>query len=67
MQSNRDIYRAAEVLIRQHGSEATLQAAIRAEEMLDQDDAEAAVVWRLIEKAVTVLQNAERTTGSRVH
>lgn len=63
---NRDIYRAANVLVRKHGSEATLQAAMRADELLDRGDLDGAAVWRKIVKAVEELLSTERPTGSRV-
>jgi hypothetical protein len=67
MQSNREIFRAAHVLIRKHGSEATLQAATRADERLDRGDLDGAAVWRRIVKAVEELLSTERPTGSYLH
>ncbi|HUT51194.1 MAG TPA: hypothetical protein VM325_17835 [Alphaproteobacteria bacterium] len=67
MQSNRDIYRAANVLVRKHGSDARNVAAKRAQELLDQGDLDDAATWRKIIKAVEVLQNTEYPTSSRVH
>lgn len=62
-----DIYRAANVLIRKHGGEAKLQAAMRADELLDRGDLDGAAVWRKIVKAVVELLDTEIPTGSRVH
>ena len=67
MMSGRDIYRAANVLMRQHGSEATIRAAMRADELLDQGDLDGAAVWRRIENAVEELLNTERPIGACVH
>jgi len=63
----RDIYRAANVLIREHGSEATIHAAMRADELLDAGDLDGAAVWRKIVKVVEELLTTERPTGSMVH
>jgi len=43
-----DIYRAAKLLIDQHGDDAPLQAAGRADELLDEGDVDGAAVWRQI-------------------
>ncbi|HUT48339.1 MAG TPA: hypothetical protein VM325_03295 [Alphaproteobacteria bacterium] len=67
MQSKRDIYRTANVLIRKQGSHARTVAAKRAQELLDQGDLDGAATWRRIIKAVEVLQNSEWPTASRVH
>ena len=60
-------YRTANLMVRKHGSEATLQAAMRADELLDQGDLDGAAVWRRIVKAVEELLNTERPISSRVH
>ena len=60
-----DIYRAAKLLIDQRGDGAALNAAGRADLLLDEGDA----VWRLILKAIEKLQRendrALRWTGLR--
>jgi hypothetical protein len=43
-----DIFRAAKLMIDQHGDEAALQAAQRADELLEDGDLEGSVVWRRI-------------------
>ncbi len=47
-----DIYRAARVLINQHGDEAPLHAAMRAEDLLDKGDLDGCAVWRCILRAI---------------
>ena len=44
MTSDLDIYRAAQVLIREHG-DAALEAAQRADAMLEKGDMEGAAIW----------------------
>ncbi len=54
-----DIYRAANDLIERHGEDAALEAAMRANAMLEKGDLEGQVVWKRIVRAVEeVLQDA---------
>ena len=46
MPSDLDIFRTAGVLIREHGEEAALEAAQRANAMLAKGNTEGAAVWR---------------------
>ena len=43
-----DLYRAAKVVIDQHGDEAAIYAAMRADEFLEKGDIIAASMWKLI-------------------
>ena len=43
-----DIWRAANLLIKEHGDEAEIVAACRADEMLDRDDRDGQLVWMRI-------------------
>jgi hypothetical protein len=45
MVSNLDIWRAANMLIRQHGTDAELEAARLADLMLDRGDVDGHLVW----------------------
>jgi hypothetical protein len=54
--SDLDIWRAANLLIRQHGADAVLEAARMADEMLDRRDIEGHGVWRRIRRAIVELQ-----------
>ena len=54
--SDLDIYRAANLLIKQHGSDAKLVAAQRADQMLDRGDVDGVQVWRRIRRAIAELQ-----------
>ena len=52
MTSDLDIYRSARLLIDQHGDEAPINAAMRADDLLDRGDLDGAAVWRRIVTAV---------------
>ena len=43
-----DLYRAAKVVIDQHGDEAAIYAAMRADEFIEKGDIIAASMWKLI-------------------
>src|SRR4051812_27484069 len=55
-----DIFRAAKLMIDQHGEEAALQAAQRADELLGDGDLEGGVFWRRIAAAVEELWRGRR-------
>ena len=45
-----DIYRSTQVLVRQHGQDAPILAAMRADAMLDKGDPDGYAMWRRILK-----------------
>jgi len=51
-----DVWRAAALLIKQHGKNAEIAAAQRADELLDRGDIEGQRVWLRIRRAVADLQ-----------
>jgi hypothetical protein len=53
---DRDIWRAANLLIREHSADAEVVAARRADEMLERDDRDGQLVWVRITQAVVELQ-----------
>ena len=55
-----DIFRAAKLLMDQHGEDAAIRAAQRADELLDEGDVDGAVVWRRILEAIEELQRGRR-------
>lgn len=55
-----DIWRTAKILIDAHGSEAWLQAAMRADHALEQGSPEGVSVWKRVGKAIEVLQQQHR-------
>ena len=60
-----DIYRSAQVLVKQHGADAPVHAAMRADGMLEKGDLDGYDVWKRILRAVEELQGTE--PASRVH
>ncbi len=67
MTSDLDIYRSAQVLVQQHGEDAPIHAAMRADAMLASGDLDGHAVWKRILRAVEELQRADPTPGARVH
>jgi hypothetical protein len=57
--SDLDIYRAAQSLIKQHGEEAPVHAAMRADELAEAGDAEGCATWKRVVRAVRELLNTE--------
>ena len=60
------IYRSANVLVKQHGPDAPIQAAMRADAMLDKGDLDGYTVWKRIVKAAGELLSKERPDGATV-
>jgi hypothetical protein len=56
MISDLDIWRAANLLIRKHGGDAELEAAQRADLMLERGDRDGQLVWFRIRRAIVELQ-----------
>ena len=62
-----DIYRSANVLIKHHGADAPIEAAMRADAMLEKGDLDGYAVWKRVLKAVAELLRSEPTVGERVN
>ncbi len=62
-----DIYRTANVLVKRHGQDAPIHAAMRADAMLDRADLGGYAVWKRILKAVVELQCAEMALDGEMH
>ncbi len=67
MVSDPDIYLSANVLIRQHGEDAPIKAAMRADELLEVGDLDGYAVWKRVLRAVGELLRSERVQGERVN
>ncbi len=52
MTSDLDIYRSAQVLVKRHGADAPIHAAMRADAMLERGDLDGYDVWRRVLGAV---------------
>ena len=64
MLSDLDIYRSAKLLVKQHGDEAPIKAAMHADTMLDRGDLDGRAVWLRILKAVTELLDTRPGDGA---
>ncbi len=62
-----DTYRSANVLVKRHGQDAPIEAAMRADAMLEVGDLGGYAVWRRILRAVEELQRREPGPGVEVH
>ncbi len=67
MPSEIDIYRSANLLVKQHGKDAPIHAAMRADAMLEKGDLDGYGVWKRILRAVGELQGAAPTPGAKVY
>ncbi len=67
MTSDLDIYRSANKLIEQHGEDAPILAAMRADELMETGDMEGRAVWLRIVKAIEELLSEERPEDAEVH
>ncbi|HEX9597107.1 MAG TPA: hypothetical protein VF982_09540 [Anaerolineales bacterium] len=67
MTSDLDIYRTASVLIREHGDEADLVAAMRADSFLKAGDMAGSAVWRRVLKAIKEIWREEPREGEVVN
>ena len=61
-----DIYRTANILIREHGEDAPVQAAMRADAMLKKGDLDGYAVFQRIVRAAEELLSKERPPGVSV-
>ncbi len=62
-----DIYRSAQVLVKQHGQDAPIHAAMRADAMLEKGDLDGCAVWKRVLRAVEELQGTVPKSGEPVH
>ncbi len=60
-------FRNRHLLVKQHGEDALIHAAMRADMMLEAGDLDSYGVWKRILRAVEELQGAEPEPGARVH
>ncbi len=67
MISDLDIYRSAQVIMKQYGKDAQIHSTKRASAMLDKGDLDAYAVWKRILRAVEELQREAPKSGEAVH
>ncbi len=62
-----DIYQSANLLVKQYGGDAPIEAAMRADAMLEAGDLDGYAVWRRILRAVDELQGMAPGRGVAVY
>ena len=67
MTSDLDIFRTASVLICEHGDEADLVAAMRADSFLEDGDIDGSAIWKRVLKAIKEIQREEPREGEAVN
>ena len=67
MPTDLDIYRSAKLLIDEHGAHASIEAALRADELLDRGDLDGAAVWRQIVSAIRDIQRPTPQADEPLH
>ncbi len=67
MTSDLDISRSANVLVKQHGQDAPIEAAMRADAMLDRGDPDGYAAWQRILRAVEEMQRTKLEAGERIN
>lgn len=67
MISDLDVYRCAKMCLRQHGEEAALFAAERADALLAAGDLNGQSVWKHVLRAIVELEQREPVAGQRLN
>jgi len=62
-----DIWRAANLLLKRHGADAEIVAAMRADELLASGDVDGCLVWKRILTAIKELSRTAPADGERVN
>jgi len=65
--SNIDIYRTANELIKQHGDDAPIQAAMRADELMEAGDLDGLATWNRILRAIEELRTGKRPKDATIN
>ncbi len=58
---------SANLLVKQHGEDAPIHAAMKVDAMLEAGDLDGLAVWKRVLKAVEELQGTEPKSGEAVH
>ncbi len=67
MISDLDLWRAANVMIKRYGDGAATEAAMRADEFLDQGNLDGQRIWRRIMRTIEELHRKRPREGEAVH
>ncbi len=62
-----DIWRAAQAMVKRYGDGAAIEAAMRADEFLDQGNLDGQRLWMRITQAIEELQRERPRDGEAVH
>ncbi len=62
-----DLYRAASIIIKQHGEDAPIEAAMRADATLEAGDLDGYAVLKRILRLIEALQGTAPKSGEAVH
>jgi triphosphoribosyl-dephospho-CoA synthetase len=60
-----DVWRSASLLLKRHGPDAALFAAMRADQLLDQGEVEGCRVWQRIVRAIRDLERTPNSDAQR--
>jgi hypothetical protein len=67
MIDDRDVWAAAVLMVKRYGDDAMLEAAERADQLLDEGDLTGAETWHRILNAIERLQAQQPAEGEKVH
>ncbi len=67
MISDLDLWRAAQVMVKRYGDSAVIEAAMRADEFLDQGNLDGKRLWMRIMQTIEELQRERPREGEAVH
>ena len=62
-----DIYRAADLIMKQHGEDAPIESAMRADSMLEAGDLDGLAVWKRVLRVIEELQRTAPKSGEAVN
>ncbi len=62
-----DVYRSANLLVKQHGKDAPIEVAMRADAMLEKGDLDGYAVWKRILRAVEELRRVGPELEIKLH
>ena len=67
MTDDKEIYRGAKLLIDRHGDDAVIEAAMKADKMLEQGDLDGLATWNRILRAIEELRSGKRPEDATVN
>ena len=67
MTDDKEIYQSAKLLIDRHGDDAVIEAAMKADKMLEQGDLDGLATWNRILRAIEELRTGNRPKDATVN